>query len=219
MSTSSATKTTDQHQPWPPRPRWYASNAGQGTPGTNPDHLAGGDQVSKILIGKYQATIYPEGNGFTGAISLGFDGQGTRQRIKRKARTKAAVKDKLIQAVKDLETGIETSDAYTVADAVRDWLAKGTKDLGAGTVDGYRILADQHLIPLIGATKLKRLTADDVDDWLEGLTGKLSTRSLQAVHSILRALSGRPRPVTRWAATWPNWSPLPRAGQDGRAGP
>ena len=33
--------------------------------------------MSKILIGKHQATIYPEGHGFTGAISLGFDGKGT----------------------------------------------------------------------------------------------------------------------------------------------
>ena len=67
-----------------------------------------------------------------------------------------------------------------------DWLTKGTKNLGEGTIDGYRILADQHLIPAIGATKLKRLTADDVNDWLDGLTGKLSTRSLLAVHSVLR---------------------------------
>ena len=62
--------------------------------------------------------------------------------------------DKLKEAVKDLESGIEASDAYTVADAVRDWLAKGTKKLGAGTVEGYRILADQHLIPEIGKAKL-----------------------------------------------------------------
>jgi integrase len=142
--------------------------------------------MSQILIGKHQATIYPEGNGYTGAISLGFDGSGTRQRIKRKGRTKAIVKDKLIKAVAELETGIETSESYTVTEAVTDWLAKGTKQLGQRTVDGYRILADQHLNPLIGATKLKRLTADDVDDWLDGLTGTLSTRSLQAVHSLLR---------------------------------
>jgi integrase len=142
--------------------------------------------MSKILIGKHQATIYPEGNGFAGAISLGFDGRGRRKRIKRKARTQAAVKDKLIEAVKDLETGIKASPNYTVTNAVEDWLDKGTKNLGIGTVLGYRILADQHLIPAIGATKLKGLSADDVDAWLEGLTGELSTRSLQAVHSILR---------------------------------
>jgi hypothetical protein len=117
--------------------------------------------MSKILIGKHQATIYPDGNGFAGAISLGFDGRGRRKRIKRKGRTQAAVRVKLIEAVNDLETGIKASPNYTVANAVEDWLAKGTKNLGQGTVDGYRILANQHLIPVIGATKLKRLTADD----------------------------------------------------------
>jgi hypothetical protein len=83
--------------------------------------------VSKILVGKYQATIYREGDGFTGAISLGFDARGNRHRIKRKGRTKAGVKDKLIEAVNDLETGIQATESYTVADAVRDWLAKGIK--------------------------------------------------------------------------------------------
>jgi integrase len=109
-----------------------------------------------------------------------------RLELERKGRTKEAVKDKLIKAVDELELGIDTSDAYTVENAVRDWLIKGTKGLGEGTVDGYRILAENNLIPLIGAYKLKKLTADNVDDWLDGLTDKLSTRTLQAVHSILR---------------------------------
>ena len=52
--------------------------------------------------------------------------------------------------------------------------------------DGYRILAGEHLIPIIGATKLKKLTADDVHTWLDGLTSNLSTRSLQAIHSTLK---------------------------------
>ena len=145
--------------------------------------------MSKILIGKYQGTIYPEGNGYTGAIDLGYDGKGRRQRVKRKGRTKTAVKDKLIKLVEERENGIKTgkeADSYTVADDVRDWLAKGTRNLGKGTADGYRILAGKHLIPEIGATKLKELSADDVDDWLDGLTGKLSTRSLQALHSVLK---------------------------------
>ena len=46
----------------------------------------------KIIIGKYEATIYPEGRGYTGAISLGFDAVGRRLRVKRKGRTKAEVK-------------------------------------------------------------------------------------------------------------------------------
>jgi hypothetical protein len=42
----------------------------------------------KISIGTYEATIYSEGDGFTGAISLGFDTKGRRRRVKRKGKTR-----------------------------------------------------------------------------------------------------------------------------------
>jgi hypothetical protein len=56
----------------------------------------------KLIVGKYEGTIYPEGNGYTGAIDVGYDGKGNRQRIKRKGRTKEIVKDKLKKAVSEL---------------------------------------------------------------------------------------------------------------------
>src|SRR6202167_5250288 len=142
--------------------------------------------MSTILIGQHQATIYPEDNGYIGAISIGSDGSGNRRRIKRRGRTKAAVKGKLKKAVEALETGIDAGDSYTLAEAVRDWLDKGLKGRDEDTKTVNRILADQHVIPLIGAIKLKELTADQVDEWLEGLTGKLATRSLQGVHAVLK---------------------------------
>jgi integrase len=140
----------------------------------------------KIIIGKYEGTIYPEGNGYTGAIDLGTNGKGDRNRLKRKGRTKEIVKDKLKKAVAELESGIETSDSYTVAESVRDWLARGTKGLSAKTINDYKSLAESNLIPFIGAYKLKELTADNVDDWLEDRRDHLTTRTMQAIHSILR---------------------------------
>jgi integrase len=142
--------------------------------------------MSKILIGKYEATIYPEQDGYTGAISLGFDGRGRRRRVKRKGRTKEAVKDKLKEVVNNLESGIKASPNYTVADAVTDWQAKGLKGRADKTIEILSGLAKQHVIPEIGTIKLAKLSADDVDEWLDGLTGKLSTRTLQTVHSILK---------------------------------
>ena len=142
--------------------------------------------MSKFLIGTYEATIYPEGNGYTGAIDVEQDGTGRRRRIKRKGRTKTAVKDKLKEVVKSLEAGVEASASCTVAQAVQDWLKNGTKGLDAHTVTVYRIYAEKNLLPLIGATKLKRLSADDVDRWLDGLTESLSTASLLKLHSILK---------------------------------
>jgi len=142
--------------------------------------------VSTILIGQYQATIYPEGNGFTGAIDLGYDGAGKRQRVKRKGRTKAVVKDKLIKIVAEREAGLKTSGSYTVGDAVRDWLAKGLRGRDPDTIRTNRILLEHHLLPLIGGIKLTELTADDVDDWLEGRCDKLATNTLQRLHANLK---------------------------------
>ncbi|MBO3750307.1 site-specific integrase [Streptosporangiaceae bacterium NEAU-GS5] len=142
--------------------------------------------MAKILIGKHEGTIYREGDGYTGAISLGFGADGKRQRLKRKGRTKTEVKDKLIQAVKDLEAGVTSSENYTVRQAVEDWFAHGLKGRSDKTVTTLRYLADRHVIPHIGNAKLKRLKADDVDDWLDGLASALSTATLHRVHAILK---------------------------------
>ncbi|MGP3919980.1 tyrosine-type recombinase/integrase [Nonomuraea sp. 10N515B] len=142
--------------------------------------------MAKILIGKYEATIYPEGDGYTGAISLGFGPDGKRQRLKRKAKTKTAVKDKLIKAVKDLEAGITASETYTVRDAVNDWLSKGLKGRSGSTVTKQRILAETHVIPRLGNLKLQQLRADHVDEWLDELSSDLATRTLRDVHSVLK---------------------------------
>jgi hypothetical protein len=140
----------------------------------------------KILIRRHHGTIYPERGGYTGVIDLGYDGRGNRIRIKKKDRTKQDVKERLIKAVDDLEGGIDTSDSYTVVAAVRDWLEKGTRGLGDSTIGTYRILIDKHLIPQIGVHKLKKLTADQVDEWLEALTSELLTATLHKLHSALK---------------------------------
>lgn len=142
--------------------------------------------MSKVLIGKYEGTIYQEKGGYTGAVALGFGPDGKRKRLKRKGRTKSQVLDKLKEAVADLESGVKTPVNYTVGDAVEDWLAKGLRGLDDDTVINYRGLARKHVIPLIGKPPLGDLRADDVDTWLDGLTDSLSTRTLRLVHAILK---------------------------------
>jgi len=139
----------------------------------------------KIIIGKYEATIYPEGDGYTGAISLGFDAAGRRQRVKRKGRTKTQVKDKLREVVEDLEAGVSAAEGYTVHDAVNDFLDQGMKGKSPETVSNYRSLADHHLIPYLGAARLKKLTADELDKWMDDRAEELSGRTLRLVHQIL----------------------------------
>ncbi len=139
----------------------------------------------KMIIGKYEATIYPEGDGYTGAISLGFDAAGRRQRVKRKGRTKAQVKDKLREVVEDLAAGVTAAEGYTVADAISDFLDQGMKGKSPETVSNYRSLADHHLIPQLGAARLKKLTADELDAWMDDRAEELSGRTLRLIHQIL----------------------------------
>ena len=113
--------------------------------------------MSKILIGKYEATIYPEDDGYTGAISLGFDGKGNRQAHQEKGQNKGSRQGQAQGGRQDLEAGIKASGSATRwRMRSHDWLAKGLKGRDDNTVTTNRILAEQHVIPLIGATKLKR---------------------------------------------------------------
>ena len=151
----------------------------------------------KISIGTYEATIYPEGDGFTGAISLGFNAKGKRQRVKRKGKTKTQVKDKLREVVDNLEAGVRAETRYTVTDAVNDFLTKGLKGKSTATIDNYRSLATHHLIPQIGAIKLQQLTADQLDEWMDDRAEELSTRSLRLIHAGSRRCPRR-FPDSRW---------------------
>jgi integrase len=141
--------------------------------------------VSKILIGKYEATIYPERNGYTGAISLGLDDSGNRVRVKRKGRTKALVKDKLKEVVEDLEAGVTAKADYTVEEAINDFLDHGMKGKARSTVDNYRSLAKHHIVPQLGKIKLKQLTADRLDRWMDKQAEELTTRTLRLIQQIL----------------------------------
>jgi hypothetical protein len=82
----------------------------------------------------------------------------------------------------ELEVGIDISDTFTVANAVCDWLSRGTRRPSAKTINDYKSLAELNLIPLIGAHKLKELTADNVDVWLEDRRDHLATWTGQAIY-------------------------------------
>ena len=75
---------------------------------------------------------------------------------------------------------------YTVADAVNDWLAFGLSGRDTNTITKCTILANTHIIPALGARKLRDLSADDIDNWLADLAQVVSTRTLREVRSVLK---------------------------------
>jgi hypothetical protein len=134
-------------------------------------------------------TIYwdPVKKSYVGAVSLGYAPNGKRRRPKVYGKTKTEVRNKIRDLKKEMQTGVKAPANYTVADAVNDWLERGLKGRDEkGTIGKNRSMANKHLIPFIGKAKLKDLSADDVDDWLDDRAEFLATRSLRDLLAILR---------------------------------
>jgi integrase len=129
---------------------------------------------------------------WTAEITIGYGPNG--KRIVRKARsaTKTAAQRKLKEMLRDHEDGLAVGPQnFTVGNAVRDWLEFGLTGRDPGTANKCRILANKHIIPELGARKLRELSADDIDRWLAAKAKSLSTDTLRQLRSILK------RAVTR----------------------
>ncbi len=120
------------------------------------------------------------------SLTVGYTPAGKRIVKRGSGQTKTEAKAKLKDIIRDYEDGLTiASGGYTVADAVKYWLEHGLKGRGSRTVGLYREFADNHVIPALGARKLRDLTVEDVDGWLAGKASDLSTRSLKMIHGIL----------------------------------
>ncbi len=121
------------------------------------------------------------------ALTVGYTGDGKRIVKRGSGRTKTEAQRKLREIIRDYEDGQVTDGyGYTVAQAVRDWLAYGLSGRSPDTITKCTILANTHVIPALGARKLRELTADDVDRWLASKAKTLSTRTLREVRSVLK---------------------------------
>jgi integrase len=120
-------------------------------------------------------------------VTIGYRPNGKRITRKGSGQSKTAAKAKLKEILRDHEDGISLSadGNYTVAAAVRDWLKYGLPGRAPSTIDKYTHLANEHVIPPLGARKLRELSAEEIDEWLAEEAKTLSTRTLREVRAIL----------------------------------
>jgi integrase len=122
-----------------------------------------------------------------GEITIGWTPSGKRIVRSVSHRNKGDARNALDTLRRDYEDGLATeARSYTVADAVTDWLNYGLGGRSANTVALLTTHARNHVIPAIGARKLRELSADDVDKWLAVKAAVLATETLRDVFSILR---------------------------------
>src|SRR5215470_13373791 len=123
-----------------------------------------------------------------GEITLGYTGDGKRTRRKVSGPTKAAVLDKLRDLHNQLDIGVTPKAGYvhyTVRQAARDWLAHGLDGRSAKTITkNQNVLAP--ILTVIGARKLRELTAADVRRALAAMAAGYSTAAVSMGHLALK---------------------------------
>ena len=123
-----------------------------------------------------------------GELTLGYTGDGRRQRRKVSGKTKVAVVDKLRDLRLQLDTGITPKAGYahyTLRQAAEDWLAHGLEGRSAKTVTKNQNVLEP-ILAVIGARKLRDLSAGDVRQALAVMAAGYSTAAVSMGHLALK---------------------------------
>ena len=123
-----------------------------------------------------------------GEFTTGYTGDGTRTRRKVSGTTKAAVIDKLRDLHHQLDTGISPKPGYahyTVRQAADDWLAHGLEGRSPTTIKKNQNVLEP-LLKVIGARKLRELSAADVRQALAAMAAGYSTAAVSMGHLALK---------------------------------
>ena len=123
-----------------------------------------------------------------GELTTGYTGGGKRQRRKVSGKTKAAVVDKLRDLRTQLDTGITPKAGYahyTLRQAAQDWLAHGLEGRSPKTITKNQNVLEP-LLAVIGARKLRDLTAADVRQALAAMAAEYSTAAVSMGHLALK---------------------------------
>jgi hypothetical protein len=149
---------------------------------------------------------------------VGYTGDGTRTRRKVSGQTKAAVIDKLRDLHTQLDEGITPKAGYvhyTVRQAAQDWLAHGLDGRSAKTVTKNQNVLEP-ILTVIGARKLRELTAADVRQALAKMATRYSNAAVTMGHLALKRAIRHAEANDLVAATSPPWPTPPRARRAGR---
>jgi integrase len=119
---------------------------------------------------------------------VGYTGDGKRQRRKVSGKTKTAVVDKLRDLHTQLDKGVTPKAGYayyTVRQAAEDWLAHGLDGRSPKTITkNHNVL--EPILAVIGARKLRDLTAADVRKALTAMAAGYSTAAVSMGHLALK---------------------------------
>jgi integrase len=123
-----------------------------------------------------------------GEFTLRYAEDGRRERRKASGKTKAAVIDKLRELHRELNQGIVPKTGYanyTVRQAAEDWLRNGLDGRAAKTIKKNENVLEP-ILKVIGARKLRELTAADVRRALARMAADYSSAAVTMGHLALK---------------------------------
>ena len=158
--------------------------------------------------GPHEGSIYERDDGrWAATLHLGY-ANGRRQRKTFYGPTRAAVKDKLVAAQRDLQAGIApANEKLTLAAFLDSWL----KDTAAQTVrprtlERYEQIVAKHIVPTLGKTPVARLTPQQVQGLMKAkLAEGLAPGTVVYIRSTMRRALGY---AVRWGAAGRNAAAL-----------
>lgn len=125
-----------------------------------------------------------------GQIALPPGPNGRRRAKTVSGHSRSEVVDKLRIARQDIDAGVRlmAREVPLVQDWLRTWLGVAARTCKDSTLASYEVDVNQYAIPSIGAIRLDRLTAEDVERLYDQLYDRgLSTSTVSGLHRTLRA--------------------------------
>lgn len=120
-------------------------------------------------------------------VDVGADASGKRQRKKVSGRTRAEVLLKMREVQRDADDGLDSGGRHvTVAALAEEWLRHRSGELSASTLELRTWAVRQHLVPALGARRVRQLRAEDVSLFLQDLAlAGYARASLEKVRGVL----------------------------------
>ena len=140
--------------------------------------------------GKGEGTVFYEESRdrWVGVLDLGRNGEGKRVRRKVTGSSPADVRSKLRDLRKDIEGGARARNGNLTVEAfLVDWLTREVPKFteSVNTLENYDWAVRKHLVPALGKHRLAKLTAEHVDELLEG---KVATGLAKSTVSRIRGV-------------------------------
>ena len=128
----------------------------------------------------------PQNGRWRALVDVGADASGRRQRKKVSGRTRAEVLLKMRELQRAPEDGLTGGRQVTVAVLAEEWLRHRSGELSASTLEVRTWAVRQHLVPAIGARRVRQLSAEDVSLFLQDLAlAGYARASLDKVRGVL----------------------------------